>query len=80
MVPKKRVYIFQSHKHHIKKSNNSRLELHIIQYSYKMFFKVYYCRERSEVTLYLRSSFFMMYPRGPQLTQGGGGGDFVRWT
>ena len=44
------------------------------------------------VTLYLRSSFFMMYPQGPQLyTQGfpelfggggggGGGGDFVRWT
>ena len=40
------------------------------------------------VTLYLRSSFSMMYPTGPQLnTQGfpelfggGGGGDFVRWT
>ena len=42
------------------------------------------------VTLYLRSSFSMMYPQGPQLyTQGfpelvggggGGGGDFVRWT
>ena len=43
------------------------------------------------VTLYLRSSFSMMYPTGPQLnTQGfselfgggggGGGGDFVGWT
>ena len=44
------------------------------------------------VTLYLRLSFSMIYPEGPQVhTQcftekfgrgggGGGGGDFVRWT
>ena len=47
--------------------------------------------QAKRVTLYLRSSFSMMYPTGPQLnTQGfpelfgggggGGGGDFVRWT
>ena len=43
--------------------------------------------EANDLIFYLRSSFFMMYPQGPQLyTQwfpelagGGGGGVFVGW-